>query len=447
MLGVGRSAGGKKSKRSKIAIFKFHLQRRQTMITKIKFHSIRLFAAVVVLIGLSGLVLPVLAVQAASISVGTVNDVIDVPGGCSAVTPTTPGPDGVFSLREAICAANNAAGTDTINLPAGVYTLTIDYLNIMPDGDLTIVGAGAVNTIIDGGGYANNFGIFQIVPNGATITISGVTMRNGSSWGWYGGAILSNGAGTLVIEDCTISDNGADMGGGIYNEGGSTIVINNSTISGNWGDLWAGGIDNEDGSTIVIDNSTISGNESGSIDGGGGIYNSNGAITIRNSTISGNNAAGFDGGGILNVGVITITNSTIYSNTASTGGGIYIYNNYDLVTIKNTIVAGNTADTGADCSGSLTLMGNNIIQNTADCTLLGSGANLAVDPWLAPLADNGGRTRTHALQFNSPAIDAGDDETCLPTDHRGVSRPQFAHCDIGAYEWRGFIFYFPLMWR
>ena len=34
-----------------------------------------------------------------------------------------------------------------------------------------------------------------------------------------------------------------------------------------------------------------------------------------------------------------------------------------------------------------------------------------------------------ALAFN-----AGDDSNCLSTDQRGVQRPQFAHCDIGAYE-------------
>jgi hypothetical protein len=38
------------------------------------------------------------------------------------------------------------------------------------------------------------------------------------------------------------------------------------------------------------------------------------------------------------------------------------------------------------------------------------------------------------LLSGSPAIDAGDDAACLPTDQRGVVRPQGAHCDIGAYE-------------
>jgi len=53
------------------------------------------------------------------------------------------------------------------------------------------------------------------------------------------------------------------------------------------------------------------------------------------------------------------------------------------------------------------------------------------------LADNGGGTYTHALLSNSPAINAGDNVGCPATDQRGVSRPQGAACDIGAYEFDG----------
>ena len=44
-----------------------------------------------------------------------------------------------------------------------------------------------------------------------------------------------------------------------------------------------------------------------------------------------------------------------------------------------------------------------------------------IDPLLAPLADNGGPTMTHALLPGSPAIDAG--LTTLTTDQRGFTRP------------------------
>ena len=52
---------------------------------------------------------------AADITVNTINDVLDAAGSCAAVTPASlPGPDGVTSLREAMCAANQNPGADTI---------------------------------------------------------------------------------------------------------------------------------------------------------------------------------------------------------------------------------------------------------------------------------------------------------------------------------------------
>jgi uncharacterized repeat protein (TIGR01451 family) len=60
------------------------------------------------------------------------------------------------------------------------------------------------------------------------------------------------------------------------------------------------------------------------------------------------------------------------------------------------------------------------------------------DPRLGPLDDNGGDTRTHALQPGSPAIDEGSCTDIsgepITSDQRGVARPQGAGCDVGAYE-------------
>jgi hypothetical protein len=54
---------------------------------------------------------------------------------------------------------------------------------------------------------------------------------------------------------------------------------------------------------------------------------------------------------------------------------------------------------------------------------------------LEALDDNGGATETHALLPGSAAINAGT-PNCPPpsTDQRGVTRPQGAACDTGAYE-------------
>ena len=57
------------------------------------------------------------------------------------------------------------------------------------------------------------------------------------------------------------------------------------------------------------------------------------------------------------------------------------------------------------------------------------------DAGIGVLADNGGPTLTHALLAGSPAIDAADSAACPATDQRGVTRPQGAACDVGAYEY------------
>jgi hypothetical protein len=71
----------------------------------------------------------------------------------------------------------------------------------------------------------------------------------------------------------------------------------------------------------------------------------------------------------------------------------------------------------------------------SSCKSVGFGARPSLcTPRPAGLQDNGGPTKTVALQSGSPAIDAAVAANCPPTDQRGVSRPQGAGCDIGAFE-------------
>ena len=108
----------------------------------------------------------------------------------------------------------------------------------------------------------------------------------------------------------------------------------------------------------------------------------------------------------------------------------------------NSIITGNmTVSSGPDCSGSITSLDYNLIQNTNGATIAGVTTHniYGVAPLLGPLANNGGPTPTHALRFDSPAIDAGDSGS-LTNDQRGFLRPvdgngdSIAAADIGAYE-------------
>ena len=320
--------------------------------------------------------------------------------------------DGDCSLREAIGAANAAAGADTITVPAGTYTLSIagtgEDANATGDldisDDLTINGASAATTIVDGGALDR---IFEIVA-GNTVEIADVTVRNGSVGATTGGGI--NNRGTLTLNNSTVSDNSSVHGGGIVNNG--TMTINNSTISGNTADGSGGGIRNND------------------------------TMTINNSTISGNSAPGFGGGGIINVfsgATLNLNNSTVSGNsTGGSVGGINVFNG--TLTLKNTIVANNSS--GGDCggSGAFTSLGYNLDSDNT-CNLTATGDLPSGTANLGALANNGGPTQTHALLAGSDAIDAGNPATpgsggdaCLATDQRGVSRPQGSTCDIGAFE-------------
>ena len=92
---------------------------------------------------------------------------------------------GNCTLRAAIMEANATAKHVAIDLPAGTYIISIpSSKNSAYDspkigdldiaGQLTIVGAGADITIIDGVGV----GIFEI-SEGSNVSISGVTIQNG----------------------------------------------------------------------------------------------------------------------------------------------------------------------------------------------------------------------------------------------------------------------------
>src|ERR1700688_3351234 len=166
------------------------------------------------------------------------------------------------SLRDAV--ALSAPGA-TLAVPAGHYVLTLGAITI--SNNLTIAGAGARTTVIDGNASS---GIFS-PPTVLTIEIDDVSLINGNTVAVNpvfgipaGGAIV--GSGTLTLRRCRIANNQAPAGGGI---------------------AWLG--------TLTIDQCTIAGNTAtgGGPEGvsGGGIFSSDGPGTMTNSTLTGNTAA------------------------------------------------------------------------------------------------------------------------------------------------------------
>jgi len=395
---------------------------------------------------------PTSVAHAATITVNSTADAVDAaPGDGVCATAAK-----VCTLRAAVQEANALAGDDTISLPAGTYTLTIAGAetnaasgDLDVKGNLTITGAGAATTIIDGNGGVTGDRVFYVLP-GNVVTITGATIQNGNPGsGFIGGGIYN--AGTLTVVNSAIAGNSAGNGGAIYNDNLGTLTLINSTVMGNTATFGYGAIDNA--GTLILTNSTVSGNNT--IGDGGGVHNDvSGTLTLENSTVSGNNATGV-GGGILNYGgVVNLNNVTITNNTANGSGGIH--NAGGTVNFKNTLIAGNTSSGASpDCGGTLTSQGYNLIQNTAGCTIVGdaTGNVTGQDPLLTPLSNNGGATQTHGLLSGSPAIDAGNPtapgsggNACEASDQRGIARPQGTQCDIGAVE-ISFQIYLPLILR
>ena len=177
--------------------------------------------------------------QAATFTVNSPFDAADANPG-DAMCETAPG-NGVCTLRAAIEEANTlGAGNDTIILPPNTYLLTLaNELTIT--GDLTITGGGASTTIIDG----NKSSRVLTINFGITVSISGVTIRNGHTVDGAGGIANS---GILSLTNSTVSGNtsgsglNSSSGGGIFNSG--TLTLTNSTVSGNSPAFEGGGIVN-----------------------------------------------------------------------------------------------------------------------------------------------------------------------------------------------------------
>jgi hypothetical protein len=346
---------------------------------------------------------------------------------------------------------NAASPGDTIVIPAGTIVLTganNDDVNASGDldvtKDLTIVGAGAELTIIDGGGRDR---IFEILP-GHTAAISGLTMRNGfvdpddSGLSFRSGGGLMN-RGQVRLADVIVAENTSMGGGGIANFTPGALVLTGSTVRDNHSmgvTANGGGISNF--SAMTIDSSTISGNRispPGGSTQGAGIINVD-TMTITNSTISGNFTPTGLGAGIYqtpSAGTLTLVNVTVAHNrTGHQGGGLMSVGG--KVVMSNTILSDNedgSGTPGRDCYGSIDSLGYNLVHRS-DCSFAGvtTGNVIGHQAGLRPLDDNGGPTWTHALRNGSPAIDAGDSAQCTTQDQRGV--PRITRCDIGAVEQR-----------
>ena len=348
----------------------------------------------------------------------------------------------LLALAAALTAlAPAGAGAATINV-----TTTVDDYGANPTCSLReAIRSSNAETAF--GGCAAGVDNDQIVVPAGTYTVGGAADED------------ANASGDLDVTD---AHNTEVVGTGIVivRSSGSDRVFHHHTGGGD----------------LLLRNLTVSNGAVPGVADGGGILNVIGILHVRNSTIR-SNLAPISGGGIANYDIADLRNVTVSGNSAhGSGGGIYSTGSSLVMT--NVTVAYNTADLNADGSGDgggiagpggfstfNTILGNNFDSSPAagdkapDCATLGGlsarftlvevfdagdclgfmpATNITgQDPRLETLARNGGNTPNHALREGSPAIDAGGSggaDACEDVDQRGISRPQRAGCDIGAFE-------------
>ncbi|HEX5124334.1 MAG TPA: right-handed parallel beta-helix repeat-containing protein [Rhodanobacteraceae bacterium] len=296
-----------------------------------------------------------------------------------------------------------------------------------------------------------------------------------STYGAKGGALYATTG--IVVSYSEVFDNDAystaaySRGGGIYTPG--TLMLNHAVISGNESKSLAsnaratgGGVESIGGTLSkysTIDGNSAYGPNFASI--GGGFYGA-GAVTIENSTVSNNSAE--EGGGVLlaTSSPSTILSSTISGNSATVHAGICVFFDAAMKIENSTIALNGSPALFLDGDGVYAYQATVDLESTIisdnsnngfpdDVTTANGGAftganNLIYQPWatvpsdtieglhpgLFPLADNGGATETHALSFDSPAIDMGNDNAAVSYDQRGsgYARTIGANVDIGAFE-------------
>ena len=285
------------------------------------------------------------------------------------------GPGCYATIQAAVDAAHKG---DTIAVEPGTFAggVTIDV-------SIRLVGAGAGQTIINGGGPVLTIGEFgasdepTVSIDGVTIT-GGVTRSSPESTPFTGqDGVFAAGGGVEIPPNADFS-------------GGATVTITNSVISGNrvaptdtapFGPpcpggpcpfAFAGGGGIDSWGTLTLANTRVTDNRVGSASGlstlasdadGGAITSFLGPLTISGSVIEGNQATAsapigrFAEGGAISAagGSVTLSDTSITGNTIAletslpnsvellaNGGGIHLAGDVSKATITGTTISGNS---------------------------------------------------------------------------------------------------------
>ena len=346
-------------------------------------------------------------VSAATFNVNTFSDTHAVNPAAGTGLDST----GKISLRSALEVAQSIGGTQTINLPAGTYNLSLGRIVF---GDVptvvTIAGASAATTIVNMTTTAQDR-IFLIGTTGTQLnvhtSISNVQFIGGklTSDDYGGGAIIAGGPNnSLTLTNCIFQNNTIDAaapavggprsGGAVrYNGGGSLTITgsvfnnNSTTLPGGVGGAVSYFLENlasAGSGAVTITNSTFTNNSVTATGSTGGALDVSAqgrltagvtfAVSILRNTFSGNSASGSSGSG----GAISVTNSFDVGNTAQV--------NYNRIVGNTSNVAPSAMAVAGGSQGSVDATDNwwgvNTGPGTTAAKLGAGGGPFSLGTWL-----------------------------------------------------------------
>ncbi len=276
-----------------------------------RFLSLFLIAALCAVLGTS-----------AHAEVFTVTSTADTDGSTCGTTCT---------LRQAINAANGAAGANSIVFDSGTFgaakqTITLTTNLPVITNDVSIIGPNTSGAGVTLDNPATSYSTLNVASG--TVSVSNLALLHG-----YHG--VTNQGGNVTITGCTFTINGASS---IYNVGG-VLDATNCTVAGDTSD----GIETN-GGTSTYDSCTITGS------GGDGVYAyGTGTLNLRNSIVAGNRANTFVSGSVT-----FNQDHNLLANTAA-NAGLTVDGNGNAVLADNggptqtvaLVVGGAAVDAGA----------------------------------------------------------------------------------------------------
>jgi predicted outer membrane repeat protein len=265
------------------------------------------------------------------------------------------------SYRAAIAVATNdfnssganGSVSDLINIPAGDYELnakvgpSVQLANASFGGNLSIEGAAASSTIIDGETLDFGHELLGINGGNTTIAVSGLTFRGGYSSN-DGGAIWLAYGDSLAISQCDFEDDqAANQGGAIGADTDTNLTISVSKFSNNVAPYGGGALSDASTESIILSADAFTNNQSskeGSPHGGGAVLAAGNAEIDHSQFLS--NSSYAQGGAISIGGVAVLATDTFAQNTSVNSDGGAIFASQDTLLTSSQLTRNNAGNGG-----------------------------------------------------------------------------------------------------